>query len=310
MEKSNDLLGEILSYGPSRNTLFLVLSKLKKEGQLSEVIQECQKALSLYPDDIRLRTLLAESYGELGFTGLAETELARVTSRLGDLIPAYKLQAEIFNRQQKPKEALEALNKYLAHRPDDQNALDLLGKIMPLTEGSAPETTNGIDVPVQEKDEEIADEPVMETQNIIEDAMISPENEFEGEQILESVEIPEDITQTLEEQIEKMTVPEFQEDDFLITQEEDTFAELATPELAEIYYNQGQINEAINTYELIILSDPDDESSIARLAELKAPQTKEPDQRVTMDGILIAREEKMITVLEGWLNRIRELGHA
>lgn len=72
MEKSNDLLGEILNYGPSQGTFFLVLKKMKEEGRSSKVIRECQKALSLYPDDLRLRTLLAESYLDLGFIGLAE----------------------------------------------------------------------------------------------------------------------------------------------------------------------------------------------------------------------------------------------
>ena len=78
MEKSNDFLGEILNNGPSQSTFFLVLKKMKEEGRSSEVIQECQKALSLYPDDLRLRTLLAESYLDLGFIGLAEKELARL----------------------------------------------------------------------------------------------------------------------------------------------------------------------------------------------------------------------------------------
>jgi tetratricopeptide (TPR) repeat protein len=313
MTKSNDLLGKILSYKPSQNTLFLVLSKLKEEGRLGEVIQECHKALNLYPDDLRLRTLLAETYGELGFIGLAETEIARVTSRLTGLIPAYKLQAEIYNQQQKNEEALEALNKYLAHRPDDPGALDLLGKIMALTEGVAPETTKDVPVSNREEEKKIEEKLVMEPQDTVEDGETSPEKESEGEEILESVEIPEDITKVLEEKLEGVAVPEapeVKEDAPPKAQEEGgVFADLATPELAEIYYNQGQIAEAISTYEFVISNDPDDKASTARLAELKASITEEPEQKVTADDILMARKERMITVLEQWLTRIRKLSH-
>jgi tetratricopeptide (TPR) repeat protein len=112
---------------------------MKEEGRSSDVIQECLKALSIYPDDTRLRKLLAESYLEAGFIGQAEAELARVTSDISHLISAYKIQAKIYTQQKRVEEAVDALKRYLSHRPEDQEALDLLAKVKPAEQEPVPE---------------------------------------------------------------------------------------------------------------------------------------------------------------------------
>ena len=328
MEKSNDLLGEILNNGPSQGTFFLVLKKMKEEGRSSEVIRECQKALSLYPDDLRLRTLLAESYLDLGFIGLAETELATVTSRLGDLVSAYKLQAEIYTKQQRTEEAVWALNQYLVHRPDDHNALDLLDKIKPPMEGEKPKETQAVEDFAHTEEARIEEQTITGTPEIIEDVVRAPEEDIESEHVLESPElfedvvysqeedilesvvIPEDITRALEEDIDEEVVVAELPEERLNQEEKDEFAELATTELAEIYYNQGLINEAINTYELALLTNPDDKTSMERLAELKALNGDKPEQQTAADDILRERKKRMITVLEEWMDRMQELSHA
>ena len=328
MEKSNDLLGEILNYGPSQGTFFLVLKKMKEEGRSSEVIRECQKALSLYPDDLRLRTLLAESYLDLGFIGLAETELATVTSRLGDLMSAYKLQAEIYTKQQRTEEAVWALNQYLVHRPDDHNALDLLDKIKSPVEGEKPKATQAVEDFARTEEERIEEQTIIGTPEIIEDVVRAPEEDIESEHVLESPElfedvgysqeedilesvvIPEDITRALEEDIDEEVVVAELPEERIDQEEKDEFAELATAELAEIYYNQGLINEAINTYELALLTNPDDKTSMERLAELKALNVDKPEQQTAADDILRERKKRMITVLEEWMDRMQELSHA
>jgi tetratricopeptide (TPR) repeat protein len=328
MEKPNDLLGEILKHGPSQGTFFLVLKKMKEEGRSSEVIQECQKALSLYPDDLRLRTLLAESYLDLGFIGLAETELATVTSRLGDLVSAYKLQAEIYTKQQRTEEAVWALNQYLVHRPDDYNALDLLDKIKPPVEGEKPKETQAVEDFAHTEEARIEEQTITGTPEIIEDVVRAPEEDIESEHVLESPElfedvgysqeedilesvvIPEDITRALEEDIDEEVVVAELPEERLNQEEKDEFAELATTELAEIYYNQGLINEAINTYELALLTNPDDKTSMERLAELKSLNGHKPEQQTAADDILRERKKRMITVLEEWMDRMQELSHA
>ena len=61
MAISEDFLDQILSNGPSPGTLFLVLSKMKEEGHVTRVIQECLRALQVYPYDIHV----AEPLGRL-----------------------------------------------------------------------------------------------------------------------------------------------------------------------------------------------------------------------------------------------------
>ena len=205
MANIDDLYTRILADGPSPKTLFHLLSRLKREGQLRRVIQESLKALNAYPNDIHIRRLLAETYFEAGLVSQAEAELEKVSALIGDFTDTYKLQAQIYMKQKRKQEATRSLELYLAHRPDDQEALDFLNTLTPEQE-----------TPVQDLQppvEEIPAEP--EKQDMVEEAPAAEE------------EPPE----------------------------------IATPTLAQIYFEQGQIEEAINTYEMIIAQDPEDESS-------------------------------------------------
>lgn len=65
--------------------------------------------------------------------------------------------------------------------------------------------------------------------------------------------------------------------------------DLATPSLAELYVEQGAIQEAINIYETYLRANPHDEEAIKRLTELR-----KPDQR-----------ERLINILEDWLVSLR-----
>jgi len=316
MENSNDIFGRILGNGPSQNTAFLVLKKMKEEGRSSEVTTECLKALDFYPNDVRLRTLLAETYLEMGFIGQAERELDRITSNIKNLSSAYKLQADIYTRQKRYEEASEALKRYLAHNPDDQEALDLLARIKPVEKKPLPEAPEvpGEAGPALEEEfeEEVKEEIITEPPEVPEEVVLVAEEEIEEE--LVPPEPPEEIALVEEEKIEEEPVPIAPEPPEEITpvaeEEGEAFTDLATPTLAEIYYNQGQIHEAISTYEKVILDNPEDRISIERLEELKAQIAEKSAIKVTPEDALRARTEKMITVLEGWLERIQESGHA
>jgi tetratricopeptide (TPR) repeat protein len=250
-EAPHDLYNQILQNGPSSGTVLLVLSVMKKEGHFKKVIQECIKALDVYPYDVQIRHLLAETYFEAGLISQAEAELQEVTTRIGDLSSAYRLQAEIFSRQKREQEAAEALNLYLAHRPDDQEALDLLQTLKPVEDTPVP-----LSPPTAEK-----------TAGSLEEVM-GEVPERPGEQ-----ELPE----------------------------------IATPTLAEIYFNQGQLQEAINTYEKIVTQDQEDERSRGRLDELRRMMVSDRD--LGDEDVEKARQkkEKMISILEAWLDSIQEM---
>ncbi len=227
MSKSDDLIDQILKSAPSPGTLFLVLSKMKDQGKVADVIRHCISALNLYSGDIRLRQLLAECYQELGFIGQAEEELAHAASEIDRLAPVYKALGRIYCAQGRLDEAGPMLRRYLAHYPEDQEALDLMA----------------------------------------------------------SVKTPE-----------KEPLPEGPGE------------ELATPTLAEIYYGQGRIDEAIATYRKVLQLNPDDTSSRNRLAELET-QVSEKERLAAEAEALKLRTEKTVAILEGWLIRLQDLGH-
>jgi tetratricopeptide (TPR) repeat protein len=251
MTHTDDLYTQILADGPSPKTLFHLLSNLKKEGQLRRVIQESLKALNAYPNDIHIRRLLAQTYFEAGLISQAEAELDKVSALIGDLTDTYRLQAQIYMKQKRKQEAARSLELYLAHRPDDQEALDFLATLIPEEEAPAQQEPQPLMEQIPAKAEE---------QEIVEDASASEE------------EPPE----------------------------------IATPTLAEIYFQQGQIDEAINTYGIIVAQDPEDESSKRRLEELKTMIAEQ--SAVEEKGLDEVRQkkERMIAILESWLGNIRE----
>jgi len=216
MENSDDLYSNILTDGPSPSTLFLILSRMKKTGQLKEVIQECLRALSIYPNDIYIRRLLAETYFEDGQLSQAESELDKVIARFNDLISCYSLKARIFLQQGRESEALAALKLYLSHRPDDQTALNLYNQL---------QTT------------------------------LTPFKEKKGMPDIDSVNI------------------------------------------AENHFDQGRIEEAIETYKRIIAQNPDNITFRERFDEIKGIM-----DRMVRDR----RKEKIISILESWLSTLRE----
>ena len=250
MANSDELYTQILADGPSPKTLFHLLSRLKKEGQLRRVIQESLKALNAYPNDIHIRRLLAQTYFDAGLISQAETELEKVSALIGDLTDTYKLQAQIYIKQNRKQEATRSLELYLAHRPDDQEALDFLNTLTPEEETPAEELQPPIeDIPTEAEEQQIGEE--------------TPAAE-----------------------------------------EEET--EVATSTLAEIYLEQGQIEEAIDAYETILAQDPQDESSRRRLEELKTMIAEEKALEEKQIDEVRQKKERMIATLESWLANIRE----
>jgi len=248
MEPSENLYNELLSGNPSQGTCFQVLSRMKKEGMLEGVLDGCTRALEIYPDDIKIRRLLAEACFEAGRIPQAESEIKTVIARINELMTCYRFQADLFISQGRNAEAVEALKFYLIHRPDDKESYDLLESMLPREEIPA--------VPVQAAEAQI---PVS------------------GEEVAES----------------KAQPPEGESPD------------IATATHAEVYFQQGMTEEAIEIYKKVIEKNPDDSASRQRLDELKVileqarlAEEKEKDQ--------LMRKKKMLSILESWLDGIRE----
>ena len=139
MGSSYDFYDQILNSAPSQRILLLILTKLKEEGEIDRVIQECLKALEVYPNDIYIRRLLAESYLETSQVSSAETELNKTIGFITDLADVYKLQAGIHRKQGRIKEAIAALKIYLSYHPQDEDARRLHDELRLEEEPSASE---------------------------------------------------------------------------------------------------------------------------------------------------------------------------
>jgi tetratricopeptide (TPR) repeat protein len=78
---------------------------------------------------------------------------------------------------------------------------------------------------------------------------------------------------------------------------------LPTSTLAEIYYKQGELEEAIKIYTQVVKDFPDDEKYKYRLEELKAIiKTKKPER--SYEEILKEKKLTLIGILERWLTNI------
>ena len=105
--------------------------------------------------------------------------------------------------------------------------------------------------------------------------------------------------------------------------------EITTPTLAEVYFDQGQIERAVAIYEKIIEKNPDDQKSKARLSELRvdmetvaeAAEEGDADGEEAPDRVFettgeaegtgpvygaLEKKKKMISILEAWRRNIRE----
>ena len=86
---------------------------------------------------------------------------------------------------------------------------------------------------------------------------------------------------------------------------EEKLPEIATATLAEVYFQQNQLQDAIETYEKVIVLRPEDESSRRRLEELRGMMTKE-QQIETPERDPNKKTKELISILERWLSNIRE----
>lgn len=261
MTDYDQLLGEILDRGPSSETLALVLAELKRLGHNRKVIRECIRALQHHPEDLPLRLILAEAYFEEGLLSQAEAEIGTATSRMDRYASAYRLQADIYRAQKRKDEALCSLKTYLALRPQDERAQDLLREMENETAQAHEDTA------------ELA--------------------------VLEERETPD---------LEIVEPPSLAAEKPELRFDEDVLSEIATPTLAEVYVNQGQIQEALNIYERVIAQDPDDEASVKRVQELRTMLLAEPPPP---EEPVVPREnrkkQKTIALLESWLANIRKM---
>jgi predicted Zn-dependent protease len=214
----DDIYDEVVDKIATPKERLLLVETLKKEGKPQAVIRACKKALKIFPEDLPLRRLLAETYFDEGSLDLAEMEISKIVKQINELSYNFKLLSEVFIKRNKIDDAIHSLQIYLAHNQEDREAADLLAQIS------------------QDKEEPSA---------------------------------------------------------------------LPTSTLAELYYKQGELDEAIKVYEEIVDSCPDDEKAKRRLFEIKE-EIREQKEQEEITRSARERELKLLGVLERWLATIEQ----
>jgi tetratricopeptide (TPR) repeat protein len=322
MEIENDLYKELLEQSPSPDTCMIVLSKMKEAGELKTVIHECHKVLRMYPWDIRTRQLLAETYIEAGFLSLAEEELEHIAARIDRLSKSFKVQAEVYSRQGRREEAIQALDRYLAHQPQDEEATQFRTRLAPTESVDSFIEPNLDEPPIAN----IEMSPVNAFVPMDEDSPLGGPPTAEGLQVpedpnllkkpysLEELSLEDRLS--LMEEAGLMKAPSTEDDqdssdESLDPHHEDSADEeagdIATPTLAEVYYRQGQLEEAIKTYKQVLQQNPTDLDSENRLAELVAESYRTTlDEKAEGDRKKTMKTERLIAVLETWRSLLIE----
>ena len=402
MTAAYELFDQILDSGASSETLYILISRIKKEGDAQRVIEFCSKALQQYPANIPLRQMLVEALYAENFLTQAQAEAEAVIRNLDPFIPIYKLLAKIYLKQERRALGFNILKQYLFFQPNDPEAQALLQDLA----FEKDEQESSSEAPVEKPRPQPADEmeglameeipkpsgtestdpfetaaekPVAESMEkvdlseFIEKNDISVESvEHANDQADEEIRLLESMEETgmsetiegkaqVEHSFEQERSPlpdgsfdaevaeldldqeEFEEtkpepapesspqktetpsaeaepaehgpqpdDDFyyFATNESDdidNLPEIATPTLAEIYFNQALVQDAINTYEKVILKNPQDRRSYQRLQEIKADAPAMAASKAKVKEKTKKKKKKLISVLDDWLGKIRKI---
>jgi tetratricopeptide (TPR) repeat protein len=94
----------------------------------------------------------------------------------------------------------------------------------------------------------------------------------------------------------------------VLPDDEENLVNFATPTIAELYFSQGQLKAAVETYERVIEEHPNDSVSAERLRQLKAGLEADlPGSTKASRKGMDTQKEKLLTILEKWLPRVGEI---
>ncbi|MDZ7699873.1 MAG: tetratricopeptide repeat protein [Deltaproteobacteria bacterium] len=85
--------------------------------------------------------------------------------------------------------------------------------------------------------------------------------------------------------------------------------DFATPTIAELYYEQGEIDAAIATYERVLADNPEHPDAARRLAELRGT-SQEEKTAIDTESPPDDMNKILMDILKRWLPKIRDINHA
>lgn len=86
---------------------------------------------------------------------------------------------------------------------------------------------------------------------------------------------------------------------------------LNTTTLAELYASQGFPEKAVEIYQRVLLQDPDQPDVQRKVQDLKLRMSGEAPElpEIQQEDVRRALRQRRVSVLEGWLKRVKEEQH-
>lgn len=275
--------------------LFVPLAEeYKKRGMVDEAINVLLNALENQPDYTSAMVALGKMYLHKGMLLEARGEFEKVINIIPDNLLAHKRLADIYYKQGEIDRAVEEYQITLNLNPNDEESKAMMLELKPLEEEAEPvpsgqtnDSQDSADMPervsADNHSERTKEIPVYEISEEVSSAELG-------------IEIPEKLTPVSEEPVSKeleefrkitgaqpeesSTTETMQEQPDVLPPAEETqenhrdkedkiVISMPTKTIADIFITQGLYDKAMDTYNEILSSDPENKRIIQRSEELK-----------------------------------------
>lgn len=268
-------LTELYEKDPTARVFAPLADAYRKSRLYDEAIDILKKGLEIHPDYVSAHLVLARCYYEKDMLQLAKDSLERVLELDQQNVVTLRLLGDILFRLGDEEKALARYKEVIEMDPTNLEVQALMEKIVP----SASKETKS--VPIEPH-------PVPPEQPPEEKSILSPTHSAEAGEVL-----PEEAL------IGEKETPELEKEG--TTKEEEARqpveTSFATLTLAEIYEEQGFLEKALEVYEQLLESNPEDEQLKAKVEDLTAKFTPKFEEQIekteaSFSGLLREKESE------------------
>jgi tetratricopeptide (TPR) repeat protein len=283
---------------PQPSLSILLAEEYRKNGLIDEAIQVLQKVLKNRPDYTSARVALGKIYLQRDMLPDARMEFEKAVSLIPDNLLAHKKLAEIYCKQEDNEKALQECQVILNLHPDDDETKAKMLSLIEPEELQRPSQTIG--EPVHENQPDLSEDS---NNGLSGESPGAPSDSEERVPVYEipeesddeelEIDFPRKITpvpdtavnselkefhEIMKEHSQKSSqspaehkdtpLPE-QSDDVDVANDDKIVISMPTKTMADIFIDQGLYNKALDVYNEILSSDPENKKIFQKREELK-----------------------------------------
>ena len=275
-----DDLRKRLEKEPQSRLFAQLAEELRKDGDLSGAIRVARDGLEKHPAYVSARMTLGRALQDSGEIAGARSEFEAVLANAPDNILASRLLAGCLEGLGSTEAALARYRATLALSPGDAQLMARVTALEHRLKGNAPPPVAAAMPPPSPpvpggdgRSPQVSPAPVVPEAM---EAFVEP-SPFEGEDAeLIAEAVPDDDAPVPLAAVEDADGFELEGAfeapgmAWKTPEPEAASAELASPTIGELYFNQGHVDKAIEVYRLVVEQDPGNQRAQARLSELEA----------------------------------------